>query len=376
MSFFSSMLGKHHKHDESETYVSSPQNTALNCIDSPKLHLRGQPDANGLYPSELIMLAVAERYKTTESSFPGYLSYTYEIANPAKMLRNLYSRGYLEIGSPRKMLSTFTIPKLKELSVALGISVKGKKADILSQFATVDDEVLSKFVQDRMWALTDFGKSALADNSYIEYFLDRHSYDISEVGVNIWSVNEEFVRNTNRPYRDIIFRQLNDRLNDASIEIQKKPASGTAVTHKYCECYRLMGLFVEEEGKSYTNAADFYFQYLFKRINIHAGLQLLVSYRFWGNDKKQQAETINHYYNEIQLYPFHRTELLRLIDELDISGDDVRKAMVTSFKRADDSGIMTPNEAADFVILELSGDVDQSKDLSDKLAKKAVRKIK
>jgi hypothetical protein len=137
-----------------------------------------------------------------------------------------------------------------------------------------------------------------------------------------------------------------------------------------------MGLFVEEEGKSYTNAADFYFQYLFKRINIHAGLQLLVSYRFWGNDKKQQAETINHYYNEIQLYPFHRTELLRLIDELDISGDDVRKAMVTSFKRADDSGIMTPNEAADFVILELSGDVDQSKDLSDKLAKKAVRKIK
>ena len=37
----------------------------------------------------------------------------------------------------------------------------------------------------------------------------------------------------------------------------------------------LMGLFIEEEGKSYINAADMYFQYLFKRINIHT------SYIWW-----------------------------------------------------------------------------------------------
>ena len=73
--------------------------------------------------------------------------------------------------------------------------------------------------------------------------------------------------------------------------------------------------------------------------------------------------------------PFHKTELLRLIDELDIDGDAVRESMITSFKRANDTGIMTETEAADFVILELSGDADRSIELAEKLAKKAVKKI-
>ena len=46
-----------------------------------------------------------------------------------------------------------------------------------------------------------------------------------------------------------------------------------------------------------------------------------------------------------------------------------------SFERAQDTGVMTVKEAADFIILELSGDVDQSRDLAYKLAKKAVKKM-
>ena len=137
-----------------------------------------------------------------------------------------------------------------------------------------------------------------------------------------------------------------------------------------------MGLFIEEEGKSFINAADMYFQYLYKRINIHAGLQLLKNYALFKTDKKYQNETVKRYYEEIQLYPFHKTELLRLIDELEIDGEAVRKAFITSFKRTGDKGIMTEQEAADFVILELNGDSDKSRDLADKLAKKAVKKIR
>lgn len=73
---------------------------------------------------------------------------------------------------------------------------------------------------------------------------------------------------------------------------------------------------------------------------------------------------------------FHRTELLRLIDELNITGDEIRNSLITSFNRTKDSGIMSAEEAADFVILELSGDVDKSRDLSDELANRAIKKIK
>ena len=100
------------------------------------------------------------------------------------------------------------------------------------------------------------------------------------------------------------------------------------------------------------------------------------SYALFKGDKKYQNEAIKRYYDDIQLYPFHKTELLRLIDELEIEGDAVREAMITSFKRAKDTGIMTEQEAADFVILELNGDGDKSRDLADKLAKKAVKRIR
>ncbi|MCH5279338.1 MAG: hypothetical protein J1E60_06045 [Christensenellaceae bacterium] len=374
MGVLSSLFGKKDKNMDAQEQKSVPE-TKRNTIKAPTFHLKGKPDINGLYPSELVMLAVAERYSITETQFSGYLTYTYEIANPLKMLKDLQSRGFLKIGSPIDVLPNLKLPELKELATALNTTVKGKKADIIAQLSGVDEETLGKFVKERSWKLTENGEKALKANPYIQYFLDKHNYNISEVGVDIWSVNEEFVKDPKRPYRDIIYRQLNNQMNKASIAFQKNPMSGTTNTHQYCECYRIMGLFVEEE-KSYENASDLYFQYLFKRINIGAGLQLLINYQLFKNDKKYQADSIKRYYDDIQLYPFHKTEILRLLDELNITGDAIRNALITSFKRTGDSGIMSVEEATDFIILELSGDVDESRDLSYKLAKRAVKKLK
>lgn len=343
---------------------------------SQTLHLKGVPDANGLYPSELVMLSYAEKYTTNETNFPAYLSYTYEIANPPKMLKNLASRGFIEVGSAKDALHGFKLAELKEIAASLGIIPKGKKADIIVQLSAVDDALIAQFVKERAWKLTESGKAALNANPYIQYFLDKHPYNITEVGVDIWTVNKEFVKNPKRPYRDVIFRQLNHQMNKASIAFQTNPYSGTADTHTYCECYRLMGLFIEEEGKSYINASDYYFQYLFIRINIHAGMQLILRYKLSENKKEKQDEAIEHYYDDIQLYPFHRTELLRLIDELGIGGDAVREALITSFKRTRDTGIMTEEEAANFIIFELNGEGDKSRELAVISAKKAVKKIR
>ena len=201
---------------------------------------------------------------------------------------------------------------------------------------------------------------------------------ITEVGVTIWTINEDYAKNPKRLYRDIIFRQLNEQMNNAHLEFVTKHTSGSTSTQKYCECYRMMGLFIEEEGKSYINAADYYFQYIYKIINIHAGLQLLNGYKLKVaiKDTKNLTDLYNRYYDDIKLYPGQRTELQRLIDELGISGEEVRESLIASFKRANDTGIMTVNEAADFVLLELTGDIDKSRDLADKLAKKALKSVR
>lgn len=374
MGILSALFGKKDKSKGPSVKITTSE-VKREAATIPSFHLKGKPDARGLYPSELVMLAVAEKYRISETQFPGYLTYTYEVANPLKMLKDLQARGFLQIGSPIDVLPSYKLPELKEIAASLGITVKGKKADIISQLSEVAEEVLGQYVKDRSWKLTDIGEEALKANPYIQYFLDRHNYNVTEVGVDIWSVNTEVVKNSKRPYRDIIYRQLNDQMNKASMAFQKDPMSGSANAHQYCECYRIIGLFLEEE-KSYVNAADLYFQYLFKQINIKAGLQLLIRWQLFKDDKKHQADSIAWYYNEIQLYPQQRTEILRLIDELNITGDAVRNSFVTSFNKTGDEGVMSAEEAADFILLELSGDVDKSRDLSDKLAKKAVKKIK
>lgn len=375
MSFFSSLFGKKSVKNNNQPKVEKVD-TSKRITNNPSLHLKGKPDAYGLYPAELVMLSLAEKYKTTETNFPSYLTHTYEISNPLKMLKDLYNRGFLETGSAKSCLPGFKLTELKEIAVALNMPVKGKKADIIDQLSAVSEDALGAFVKERTWKLTKQGTEALKANPYIQYFLDKHNYNITEVGVNIWTVNEEFIKDSKRPYRDIIYSQLNKAMNEAFIQFQKNPTSGTYATSCYCECYRLMGLFIEEEGKSYIDASDMYFQYLFKRINIHAGLQLLVNWKTFNYDKKFRETFISRYYEEIQLYPYQKTELLRLLDELNVSGDDVRKSLTVSFERAKDVGVMSVKEAADFIILELSGDVDQSREMAYKLAKKAVKNIK
>lgn len=374
MSLLSSLFGKKNRPKQEQPTVNVLV-TKEKTANSPSLHFRGKPDIYGLYPSELVMLSLAERYIITETYYPGYLSYTYEIANPPKMLKSLQAKGLIEVGSSKEALPNYKIPELKEIAASLGIDVKGKKADIVFQLSEVDEDRLESLVKNRKWKLTDSGKAALNANPYVQYFLEKHLYNINEVGVDIWSVNEEFAKNPKQPYRDVIYRQINNQMNKASIAFQKDPMSGSTDTYLYCECYRMMGLFIEEEGKSFVNAADLYFQYLFKRINIHAGLQLIKAIKLFKNDKKSQAEAIQRYYDDIQLYPSRKAELLRLIDELSIDGDTVKESMITSFKRTDTIGIMNEREAADFIILELNGEVDQSRELADKLAKKAVKRI-
>ena len=374
MSFLSLLFGKKDA-VKNEQVVVKPSSTRNESNKAPSLQHKGKPDAAGLYPSELVMLSLAERYITTETSFPVYLTNTYGIVNPLKTLKSLQQKGFIEVSSAIDALDHFKLSELKDIAASLGIVVKGKKAEIASQLSEVGEDRLSKFVNKRTWKLTESGKEELIANPYIQFFLEKHPYNVNEVGVDIWSVNDEFVKNQKRPYRDIIYQQLNNQMNKASIAFQKAPASGSANTYQYCECYRMMGLFIEEEGKSFVNAADFYFQYLFKRINIHAGLQLLKTYNLFKNDRKYQTEAIKRYYDDIQLYPFHKTELLRLFDELNIDGEAVKEAMITSFTRANDTGIMNEKEAADFVILELNGEGDKSRELAEKLAQKAAKRI-
>ncbi|GEM_PF-1291886 len=374
MSFFASLFRK-----KSLDTRQLPIKTAEMHEESkniPVLHLKGKPDIYGLYPAELIMLSIAERYEVSETDFPRWLIHKFEIYNPVNILKNLQDRMFLEIGNVMDYLPRLKLAELKELAIALNVSDKGKKTEIIERLTSVPEDVLSNVIKKRMWRLTNKGIEAVKANPYIQYFLEKHSYDTTEVGVDIWMINNAVIEAPKMKYRDIIYRQLNLVANEMYIQISTNPESGTAMPHRYCECYRMMSLFIEEEGRSYVDVLNLYSWYLFERINVYGGLSLLNEYRLRMNGVDSEDTCIENYYNNVQLYPFHKEDLFRILGKLNADSYEIRKMMIESFARTRDVGIMSADEAVDFIILELSGDVDKSRELACKLAKNAIKKVK
>lgn len=362
------------KKKSSESVTTLPS-SSKNEKAEPILSLRGKPDSFGLYPSELIMLSTVEKYKTTDTVFPKYLTYDFEIINPVKMIKNLKERGFIEEGGPKDGLSNCKLTELKYYANSVDVSSQGSKTAIIKRLSELDVNAISNVVKDRSWKLTDKGRAAIKASPYISFFLDKHAYDVREVGVNIWTVNEDYFVDVRRPYRDIIFRQIEKQMNESFIAYQTAPLSGIALTHKYCNCLLKMSLFVEEE-KKYDIALYFLLQHIYSIINIDAATELLVSYHINDYDKKWQEDAICRYYEAIKLYPFQRIPLLRLIDELNMDSDSFKSRMASVFKKADIKGVMTEDEAALFIIYELNGETDKSMEFASGLARTAVKRLR
>ena len=90
MGFFSSLFGKKENKDKAKVTITISEPTIKSTPQDARFHLRGIPDAAGLYPGELVMLSLSENYKTEQTDFPKTLLYSYEIANPSKVLKSLH----------------------------------------------------------------------------------------------------------------------------------------------------------------------------------------------------------------------------------------------------------------------------------------------
>lgn len=362
-------------------------NTRQQTSKSAKLHPKGKPDSEGLYPGDIAMLNLAENLIVGSERFPGNLS-AYGVTHPKKTLENLKTKGLIVVGDAKSALPSMKVRELKDIAKALGTKQSGKKADIIEAISNADDGRLEGLVSARMWRLTELGRAAVARNAYVGFMMDDHSYDTSFV--DFWKMSEACLSHPRR-YRDIFYHQLDEKKNSLSMEIISTTASlakargisANAIqkkndllytTEEYCECLRTMALFIEEEGTSYINASDFYFQYLFERINVHAGLWMATDARLiYGKDKvdRNQLNTyLSDFYRDCRIDGPTTKEVMRIKEEAGISDEDFRNALIRSFKRAEHSGFMTVDKAADFVILELSGENQKAEALCRRIGKK------
>ena len=368
----------------------SSQNASRQASKPAKLHPKGKPDSEGLYPGDIAMLNIVESLIVGSERFPDCLS-VYGVSNPKKTLSDLQSKGLIVIGDAKSALPSMKVGELKELAKTLGAKQSGKKADVIAAISNADDGRLESLVSARMWRLTESGNAAMSRNSYVSFMMGDHSYDTSYV--DFWKMSETCLAHPNMKYRDIFYHQLDEKKNSLSMEIVSTTASLAKVkgisadalrkknnlfytTEEFCECLRAMALFIEEEGTSYVNASDLYFQYLFERINVHAGLGMANDARLiYGSgkiDRNQLNTYLSNFYRDCSVSDIAAKEVMRIKEEADISDDGLRDALIRSFNRAEHSGFMSANEAADFIIFELSGENQRAEALCRKVGKKAL----
>lgn len=375
MGLFSKMVSKV---ADSIPAVKATKEKASSVMDPlPELHTKGKPDSEGLYPGEIVLLYLAD------SSLTGYepslvRAEDYGVSNPEKKLKELEKKGYIAVGDARSALPLMKMDELKGLADRLGVKRSGKKATLIAAISEADIEELNRIVEGRAWVLTEAGKAAIKRNAYVPFFLERHPYDVSIA--DFWKVSETCIAHPKTKYRDVVYRQMDREKNRASRAIIKDPINASYEGWRYCECLKAMALFIEEEGSSYINAADLYFQYVFETINVRAGLTFGHRASFTQKNgkigRREANEIIDGFCDDCSLVPFQEKDLLRLKEEAGIEDSAFRTALMTSFERAEHRGFMSEEDAASFIILELSGENDSARKVCEEAAKKDLKAMK
>ena len=333
---------------------------------------RGFQDENGLYPSDLVMLAVAERYCVGDLHYPRYLSYEFGVIDPAKTLKMLEKQELIQPCSAYEALNFLKLPQLYEIAQQLNILCVKNKKKIIDALKEINESKLITIIPERRWACTAKGKAVLNCNQYINFFLSRHIYRLEEVKIDIWLINKDLHEHPQSQFRDIIWGEL----NKLHIEAMKKLTQQDAYSamHDICNIYRIQGLFLEEERK-FEPGANLYFQYIFKDISMRRGLELLMNYKL-SKSVRDKKTVIKEFYYKAALAPFQKEDILRLKEELELDNFGLRDVLKCAFEDTEDTGVFSYDQMADFVMLELVANEEISKKLCEEIALEAVKKIK
>jgi len=293
----------------------------------------------GLYPHEVLVLDYAHSYYTEGNSFQGFWWYRYGVRDVDKYLRSLLERGFLQIGDLQSAIALENVTVLKEELKKHGLKVSGKKDElILRLISEVSHEELNSRFTKRTYRLTELGKKALEEESYVPY-IHRHALE----DLDIWSLNKIIHQQPYMPYRDKIWGYLNKR----SMEHFAARDFGL-----YRNCRHYMSTFLMEERK------------------IKDALGMLSEVAFYdlsglSNGYNPQflaiyAQNFFPYKDSIvTMAPGITSAIINCQKELYVSDDKLKATMLDQMKRLSAPlHLFTPEECVDIVLMESREDTE------------------
>lgn len=317
------------------------------------------PTKNGLYPHEILLLHYATGYTFGQKKYQNFWYYRYLIPNVQNALHSLLERGFLTLGSFEDQIEKSSANNLKALLKTKGLKVSGKKTELVARVIENFDPSEVNIDKSRMYyALTEVGKSELAENQYV-LFVHRHSeYSMDRLN--------KMVIQMKRDYKECVVEELREHANEAIKESARY--KGTFWLKQYaifCNDEKR-----HEEGFSYLCC---YVQKMMNMSNRDATDSLRVAWILKSALR--------------MCFPYERgsagcitSEIVDLFDQYkNASGLDeamFEKALLSQFERFSIVGdYFKPDQLARIVTLELKDDIPALEKFYDEIADSIKRQL-
>ncbi|MDI6914486.1 MAG: SAP domain-containing protein [Desulfitobacteriaceae bacterium] len=294
---------------------------------------------HGLYPHEVLVLDYAGSYYTEGNSFQGFWWHRYGVRNVDNCLRSLLDRGFLQVGDLQSAIEKETAAVLKDELKSHGLKVSGKKDELVQRLLIeIPHEELNSRFTKRTYQLTELGKQALEEESYVSY-IHRHTLE----DMDIWSLNKIIHEPPYMPYRDKIWGYLNKRSMEHF-------AAGNFGLYRNCRHH--MSNFLMEE-KKIKDALGMLSEVVFYDLS---GL---------GNNYDPQYLHIfaEHFFpykdSTVTMAPGITSAVMNCQKELNLTDEELNAAMLARMKRLSAPlHLFTPEECVDIVFMESRGETD------------------
>jgi len=168
-----------------------------------------------LYPGEVYLIWWADG-RSAKYELPRYFSYEFGI-NTDNSLKRLLQKNLLSYASPYASLKNLKVQELKSILIEQGLNNKGIKSELIQEIIkNIPENIVGKYINEPVYAVTPEGNDILTEYSYIIYGHNQGTHDGCVNVVSMMKYHDKLPKYLKN--EDITWRILNDAFNEHSIK--------------------------------------------------------------------------------------------------------------------------------------------------------------